>query len=45
MNLMQKHAHIIELFECTLNMLAFMFLFPMNSLISLGMCSTPKLPT
>ena len=33
---MQKYPHIIEL-------LAFMFLFRINSLISLGTCSTPKL--
>ena len=38
MNPMQKYSHIIELFDSTLNMLAFMFLFPINSLISLGTC-------
>ena len=43
MNPMQKYPHIIELFDCTLNMLTFMFLFPMNSLISSGTRSTIKL--
>ena len=43
MNPMQKYPHIIELFACTRKMLAFMFLFPINSLISSGTCSTPKL--
>ena len=43
MNLMPKHSHIIELFACTRKMLAFMFLFRTNSLISSGTCSTPKL--
>ena len=43
MNPMQKYPHITELFACTRKMLAFMFLFPINSLISSGTCSTPKL--
>ena len=43
MNPMQKYPHIIELFACTQKMLAFMFLFPTNYLISSGTCSTPKL--
>ena len=43
MNPMQKYPHIIELFDYTRNMLAIMFLFPINYLISLGTCSTPKL--
>ena len=43
MNPMQKYSHITELFACTRKMFAFMFLFPINSLISLGTCSTPKL--
>ena len=43
MNPMQKYPHIPELFTCTRKMLAFIFLFPKNSLISLGTCSTPKL--
>ena len=34
---------IIELFPCTWKMLAFMFLFPINYLISSGTCPTPKL--
>ena len=42
-NPMQKYPHITELFACTQKMLAFMFLFPINSLISSGTCSTPKL--
>ena len=43
MNPMQKYPHITELFDCTQKMFAFIFLFPTNSLISLGTCSTPKL--
>ena len=43
MNPMQKYPHIIELFDCTRKMLAFIFLFPTNSLISSGTCSIPKL--
>ena len=43
MNSMQRYPHIIELFACILNMFAFMLLFPINLLISLGTCSTPKL--
>ena len=38
-----KVPHIIELFACTQKMLAIMFLFPINSLISSGTYSTPKL--
>ena len=34
MNPMQKYPHIIELFDCTLNIFALMFLFLINSLIS-----------
>ena len=34
MNSMQKYPHIIESFACTQKILAFMFLFPINSLIS-----------
>ena len=41
MNQMQKYPHITELF--TFNMFAIMFLCPINVLISLGTCSTPKL--
>ena len=43
MNPMQKYPHIIELFVCTRKILGIMFLFPTNSLISSGTCSTPKL--
>ena len=47
MNPMQKHPHFelnfIELFGCTLNMLAFISLYPINSLISSGTCSTLKI--
>ena len=42
MNLIQKYPHIIESFACILNMFVFMSLFPINLLISLGICSTPK---
>ena len=42
-NPIQKYPHIIELFACTRKMLAIMFLFLTNSLISSGTCSTPKL--
>ena len=40
---MQKDPHITESFAFTRKMLAFMFLFPINFLISSGVCSTPKL--
>ena len=43
MNPMQKYQRIIELFACTRKMLALMILFRINTLISSGMCSTPKL--
>ena len=43
MNPVEKYPHIIELRACILNMLAFMFLFPVKSLISSGTCATPKL--
>ena len=42
-NSIQKYPDITELFACTRKMFASMFLFPINSLISLGTCSTPKL--
>ena len=42
-NPMQKYPHITESFACTRKMFAFMFLFPINSLISSGICSKPKL--
>ena len=41
-NPMQKLPHITELFACTQKMLAIMFSFPTNSLISSGTGSTPK---
>ena len=34
MNPIQKHPNITELFACNRKMLAIMFLFPTNSLIS-----------
>ena len=37
---MQKYPHITELFAYTRKMFAFMFLFPINSLISSGTYST-----
>ena len=40
---MQKYPHITEPCACILKMFVIMFLLPMNFLISLGMCSTPKL--
>ena len=40
---MQKYPHIIELFAFTRKMLALMFLYSINSLISSGTYSTPKL--
>ena len=43
MNTMQKCPHITKLFACTQKMLAIMFLFPTNSFISSGTCSTQKL--
>ena len=43
MNPKQKYPHIAELFVCTRKMLAVVFFFPINSLISSGTCSTPKL--
>ena len=42
MNPIQKYPHIIELLACTRKILAIMFLFSTNFLISLGTCSTPK---
>ena len=38
-----KVSHIIELPACILNMFVFVFLCLINLLISLGICSTPKL--
>ena len=42
-NPMQKLPHNTELFACTQKMLAIMFSFPTNSLISSGTGSTPKI--
>ena len=42
-NPMEKYPHITESFACIRKMLDIMFLFPINFLISLGICSTPKL--
>ena len=42
-NPMEKYPHITESFACIRKMLDTMFLFPINFLISLGICSTPKL--
>ena len=42
-NPMQKYPHITESFASTQKLFASMFLFPINSLISLGTCSTAKL--
>ena len=42
-NPMHKYPHITESFACTRKMFAFMFLFPINYLISSGTCSTQKL--
>ena len=43
MNPMQKYPHLIELFAYNRKMLAFMFLFPINSLISSRRYSTLEL--
>ena len=42
MNPMQKYPHLIELLASTLKIFVFMFLFPINYLISSGF-STVKL--
>ena len=42
-NPIQKYPHIIESYACILKMFVLMFLFLINVLISLGICSTPKL--
>ena len=41
-NPVQKYSHIMELFDCILNMFIFMFLCSINFSISLGTCSTLK---
>ena len=42
-NSIEKHPHIIESYACILKIFHFMFLLPINALISFGTCSTPKL--
>ena len=42
-NIIQKYPRIIESYACFLKMFVFMFLLPINVLISFGICSTPKL--
>ena len=41
-NLIHKYLHIIESYACILKIFVFMFLLPINVLISFGICSTPK---
>ena len=41
-NPIQKYLHIIESYNCILKIFVFMFLLPINVLISFGICSTPK---
>ena len=43
MNPIKKYPQIIELPAYILNMFVFVFLCPINPLISLEICSTPKL--
>ena len=43
MNPIQKYPHITELSAGILNMFVFVFLCPVNLLISLETCSRPKL--
>ena len=43
MNLIQNYPRIIELSACILNIFVFVFLCPINLLISLGTSSTLKL--
>ena len=43
MSSMQKYPYTTKLFAYSRKILATMFLFPKNSLISSGTCSTPKL--
>ena len=40
---MQKYPRVIEFSACILNMFVLMSLCPLNLLIFLGTCSTPKL--
>ena len=41
-NPIQKYPHIIESYACILKIFVFMFLLPINVLISFGICSTLK---
>ena len=41
-NPIQKYPHIIESYACILKIFVFMFLLPINVLISFGIFSTPK---
>ena len=41
-NPMQKYSHVVESYACILKIFVFMFLLPINVLISFGICSTPK---
>ena len=41
-NPIQKYLHIIESYACILKIFVFMFLLPINVLISFGICSNPK---
>ena len=41
-NPIQKYPHIIESYACILKIFVFMFLLPINVLISFGICYTPK---
>ena len=42
-NFLQKYPHIIESYVSILQIFVMIFLFPMNFLISFGICSSPKL--
>ena len=37
---LQNYPHIIESYACILKIFVFMFLFPINFMISFEMCST-----
>ena len=42
-NPIQKYPQFIESYACILKTFIFMFLLPINVLISFGICYTPKL--
>ena len=42
-NPIQKYLHITESYAYVLKMFVIIFLFPMNFLISFGICSAPKI--